>query len=109
MLIGIICVSPALPQVSFERELLREYYEEQLGKGFEYAYLIPGMRRVIQSSGRVIRSETDVGVIALLCRRFANPRYARLLPGDWYADSPRDLIAPKYEEEIRRFWELHGK
>jgi DNA excision repair protein ERCC-2 len=105
MLIGIIVVSPALPQVSFERELLRAYHEERLGKGFEYAYLIPGMRRVIQSSGRVIRSESDRGVILLLCRRFANPQYGNLLPRDWYVDSPLELIANDYEEEIRRFWE----
>ena len=70
MLSGVMVVGPALPQVSFEQELLKQYYDEQYGSGFEFAYLIPGMTRVVQSAGRVIRSETDIGVIALLCKRF---------------------------------------
>ena len=75
---GVIIISPALPQVSFERELMRQFYEEHYGKGFEFAYLYPGMNRVIQSVGRLIRSESDRGVAVLVCQRFAQTQYSTL-------------------------------
>ena len=105
MLAGVVVVGPALPSVSFEQELLKRYYDDQYGAGFEYAYLIPGMTRVVQSAGRVIRSETDVGVIALLCRRFTQESYTRYFPADWYEESPRELISKKPASEIRAFFE----
>jgi DNA excision repair protein ERCC-2 len=105
MLSGVMVVGPALPQVSFEQELLKHYYDEQYGAGFEFAYLIPGMTRVVQSAGRVIRSETDVGVIALLCKRFTQESYTRYFPSDWYEDSPRELVSKKAASEIRSFFE----
>ena len=105
MLSGVMVVGPALPQVSFEQELLKQYYDEQYGAGFEFAYLIPGMTRVVQSAGRVIRSESDVGVIALLCRRFTQEAYTRFFPSDWYEESPRELISRKPASEIRAFFE----
>ena len=105
MLSGVMVIGPALPQVSFEQELLKQYYDERYGAGFEFAYLIPGMTRVVQSAGRVIRSETDVGVIALLCRRFTQETYTRFFPGDWYEESPRELISRKPASEIRAFFE----
>jgi DNA excision repair protein ERCC-2 len=93
LLSAVYVVSPALPQVSFERELLRRYFDETEQAGFEYAYLQPGMTRVIQAAGRLIRSETDRGVIALLCQRFLQEPYASHLPRDWYDESPLELIA----------------
>jgi DNA excision repair protein ERCC-2 len=105
MLSGVMVVGPALPQVSFEQELLKQYYDEQYGSGFEFAYLIPGMTRVVQSAGRVIRSETDIGVIALLCRRFTQESYTRYFPADWYEESPRELVSRKAASEIRTFFE----
>ncbi len=105
MLSGVMVVGPALPSVSFEQELLKRYYDDQYGAGFEFAYLIPGMTRVVQSAGRVIRSETDVGVIALLCRRFTQESYTRYFPADWYEQSPRELISRKPASEIRAFFE----
>ena len=105
MLSGVMVVGPALPQVSFEQELLKRYYDEQYGAGFEFAYLIPGMTRVVQSAGRVIRSETDIGVIALLCRRFTQESYTRYFPADWYEQSPRELVSKKPASEIRAFFE----
>jgi DNA excision repair protein ERCC-2 len=104
MLSGVMVVGPALPQVSFEQELLKRYYDEQYGAGFEFAYLIPGMTRVVQSAGRVIRSEHDVGVIALLCKRFTQESYTRYFPSDWYEESPRELITRKAASEIREFF-----
>jgi DNA excision repair protein ERCC-2 len=108
MLSGVMVVGPALPQVSFEQELLKQYYDEQYGAGFEFAYLIPGMTRVVQSAGRVIRSETDIGVIALLCKRFTQESYTRYFPADWYEESPRELVSRKAASEIRSFFELHN-
>jgi DNA excision repair protein ERCC-2 len=105
MLSGVMVIGPALPQVSFEQELLRQYYDEQYGSGFEFAYLIPGMTRVVQSAGRVIRSETDIGIIALLCRRFTQQAYTQFFPADWYEESPRELISKKPASEIRAFFE----
>ncbi len=104
MLSGVIVVSPALPQVSFERELMREYYEGHYGKGFEFAYLYPGMNRVIQSVGRLIRSETDCGVAVLVCQRFAQSQYSTLFPSDWSNGQPNGLVCNNLEEELRRFW-----
>jgi DNA excision repair protein ERCC-2 len=105
MLSGVMVVGPALPQVSFEQELLKRYYDEQYGAGFEFAYLIPGMTRVVQSAGRVIRSETDIGIIALLCKRFTQESYTRYFPTDWYEQSPRELVSKKPAADVRAFFE----
>ena len=101
---GVIVVSPALPQVSFERELMRRYYQEHYGKGFEFAYLYPGMNRVIQSVGRLIRTETDCGVGVLVCRRFADGQYSTLFPPDWSEGEENGLVAKNLGAELRRFW-----
>jgi DNA excision repair protein ERCC-2 len=104
MLSGVIVISPALPQFSFERELMRQYYDGRYGKGFEFAYLYPGMNRVIQSVGRLIRSETDCGVAVLVCQRFAQAEYSTLFPPEWSNGQPNGLICKDLEAELRRFW-----
>jgi DNA excision repair protein ERCC-2 len=104
LLSAVFVVSPALPQVSFERELLRRYFDEREESGFDYAYLQPGMTRVVQAAGRLIRSETDRGVIALLCARFLEEPYASRLPRDWYDESPRELATRRPADEIREFF-----
>ncbi len=103
--IGVIIVGPGLPRVGRELDLTRQYFEEQYGRGFEYACLFPGMNRVIQSAGRVIRSETDQGVIVLIGQRFGYENYMNLFPGDWYESSPAELISRAYEDELARFWD----
>ena len=108
LLSGVFVVSPALPQVSFERELLRRYFDDQEEAGFDYAYLQPGMTRVVQAAGRLIRSETDRGVIALICRRFLEEPYALPLPRDWYDETPAELVTNRPAEEIREFFERYG-
>ncbi len=105
MLIGAIIVGPGLPKYNFEQELMRQYFQERYNAGFQYAYLYPGMNRVVQSAGRVIRTEEDRGIIALVGARFARPEYFSLFPRDWYVYSPKELIVKDYAEEIRRFWE----
>lgn len=86
MLSEVIVVSPALPQVGPERELLKGYFQDRFERGFEYAYLVPGMTRVVQAAGRLIRSAEDCGAIVLVCRRFAREPYVTLLPPDWVED-----------------------
>jgi DNA excision repair protein ERCC-2 len=101
---GVIIISPALPQVSFERELMRQYYQERYGKGFEFAYLYPGMNRVIQSVGRLIRSETDRGVAVLVCQRFAQTQYSALFPSDWSESMADARAGYNLANELAGFW-----
>ena len=101
---GVIIISPALPQVSFERELMRQYYEQHYGKGFEFAYLYPGMNRVIQSVGRLIRTETDLGVAVLVCQRFAQTQYSALFPADWSDSLADNRAGYNLASELGNFW-----
>ncbi|MGZ4961043.1 MAG: ATP-dependent DNA helicase [Limisphaerales bacterium] len=104
LLSGVFIVSPGLPQISFDRELLRRYFEESEQAGFEYAYLQPGMTRVVQAAGRLIRSETDRGVIALLCQRFVQEPYAAHMPRDWFNDSALELVVKDPVAEVKNFF-----
>ena len=83
LLIGAIVVGTGLPQVGQEREILRQYFETHSGEGFDYAYRYPGMNKVLQAAGRVIRTKEDRGVIALLDERFLQWEYHRLFPREW--------------------------
>jgi len=105
MLSAVVVVSPALPQFRFEQERMKSYFEERFEKGFEYAYVIPGMTRVVQSAGRLIRSESDVGVVVLACRRFLKAPYDRYLPGHWFVDSPRELATDDIASTTAAFFE----
>ncbi len=82
-LIGTIMVGTGLPQVSSERNLLKDYYEEAGEDGFAYAYLYPGMNKILQAAGRVIRTMEDEGVILLLDERFLKPYYQKMFPREW--------------------------
>ena len=105
MLSQVIVVSPGLPQYNLERELLKGYYQEFYEHGFGYAYLIPGLTRVVQAAGRLIRSDDDRGVIVVMGRRFLDPRYMRLLPEEWTFGDPEALIFEDPEEAIREFFD----
>ena len=105
MLSQVIVVSPGLPPFNMERDLLKNYYQEHYGHGFSYAYLIPGLTRVVQAAGRLLRSETDRGVITLICRRFQDGRYARYLPGEWVGESPKSMLYDDPTGEVERFFE----
>ena len=104
MLSAVVVVSPALPQVRFEQERMRQYFEERFEKGFEYAYVVPGMTRVVQSAGRLIRSESDTGVIVLACRRFLKEPYRSYLPPDWYGDDPSELASTAVGRDAAAFF-----
>ena len=101
-LIGAIVVGTGLPGIGSERELLRSYFDETRGQGFDYAYLFPGMNKVLQAGGRVIRSESDQGIIALLDERFNYSSYQRLFPREWM---PFDKVdKDSVEELVEKFW-----
>jgi DNA excision repair protein ERCC-2 len=80
---GVVIVGVGLPQICAEREIIREYFNGENGRGFEYAYMYPGMNKVLQAAGRVIRSETDRGVILLIDERFQRYAYRELFPPEW--------------------------
>ena len=82
-LTGAAIVGVGLPGICLERDLIREYFDQEKGAGFEYAYQYPGINRVLQAAGRVIRSEEDRGVILLIDQRYAQSRYRSLLPVHW--------------------------
>lgn len=104
-LIGAVIVGPGLPQVCNERELFREYYQDRLDAGFEYAYLYPGMNKVLQAAGRVIRTTEDVGAILLLDDRFLKSGYRDLFPREW--SSCRRVTKETLPEVLGEFWKAH--
>ncbi|MDD4835202.1 MAG: ATP-dependent DNA helicase [Lutispora sp.] len=83
-LIGVIIVGVGLPQLCLERDIIKNYYDNKNHKGFEYSYMYPGMNKVMQAAGRLIRSETDRGVILLLDERFSRWDYQKLFPKEWF-------------------------
>lgn len=103
-LIGSIIVGVGLPQICFERNIIRDYFNEKNNCGYEYSYLYPGMSKVLQAAGRVIRTETDKGVIVLIDERFSNRSYLQLFPKEWFPNTrvgnQKDL-----ERGLRAFWE----
>ncbi|MNZ63638.1 ATP-dependent DNA helicase DinG [compost metagenome] len=82
-LTGVVVVGVGLPQIGLERNIIRDYFNEAGKDGFDYAYVYPGMNKVLQAGGRLIRSETDRGVIVLVDDRYLQPHYAGLLPPEW--------------------------
>jgi hypothetical protein len=92
-LIGAAVVGVGIPQPSFEREVLRAMTEDDEGEGFRVAYVYPGIERVLQAAGRVIRTETDRGVVLLLAERYQAPEYRRLLPRFWRVRPAADPTA----------------
>ena len=102
-LIGTMIIGTGVPQVCNEREILKNYFDQKGLSGFDYAYRYPGMNKVLQAAGRVIRTEDDHGVILLLDERFQKEKGKEIFPKEW-ADCERcrlDLV----EEKIRLFWE----
>lgn len=82
-LIGAVIVGTGLPQIGSQREILKEYYDKRINCGFDYAYRYPGMNKVLQAAGRVIRTKEDKGVILLLDDRFWDRDYQEIFPREW--------------------------
>lgn len=104
MLIGAFVVGPPLPSFDLEREKMREYYEKHYAAGFDYAYTYPAMAKAVQSAGRVIRSETDRGLIVLMDDRFLNASYSKSMPRDWFETHPTELVSSRILQDIQNFW-----
>lgn len=101
-LIGALIVGTGIPQVGCERELLKQYFDEQGENGFDYAYRYPGMNKVLQSAGRVIRTAEDVGVVALLDERFLEYQYRRMFPREW--SSYEIVNVDEISGRVEKFW-----
>ncbi|MBS6647059.1 MAG: ATP-dependent DNA helicase [Clostridiaceae bacterium] len=102
LLIGAIIVGTGLPMVCTEQEILKGYFEEHDKKGFDFAYQYPGMNKVMQAAGRVIRTVNDRGVIALLDERFLQSDYRQLFPREW--DNYRVVRLNQVENAVKEFW-----
>ena len=102
-LIGVIIIGVGIPQLGLERDLIKKYFDRQSGSGFAYAYQYPGFNRVQQATGRVIRTETDRGIIVLIDDRFNHTRYRQLFPSHWrgvqVVQSSMEL-----KDKLTRFW-----
>ncbi len=101
-LIGVIVVGTGLPQISDEREILKNYYDKLNGNGFDYAFRYPGINKVLQAAGRVIRTVEDNGVIVLLDERFLQSDYGPLYPREW--DDRVICGIGEVENYIKEFW-----
>jgi len=102
-LVGAIVVGVGLPQICLERNLIRNYYDDRDAAGFAYAYTFPGMNRVLQAAGRVIRSSDDRGLVLLIDRRFGQETYRRLLPV--HLENPEITRRPdEIGQAVAAFW-----
>lgn len=102
-LIGALIIGTGLPQICNEREILKNYYDKRNMDGFSYAYLYPGMNKVLQSAGRVIRTDDDQGVIMLLDERFMQRQYQYLFPREW--DNYETCRLDNLEGKLEAFWQ----
>ncbi len=103
LLIGVMVVGVGLPMMNFESDLIKRYFDEKNGRGFEFAYQFPGVNKVMQSAGRVIRGDHDRGVIVLIDARYKTNQYKRYLPIDW---GDRYLTQTEMAEALRDFWDV---
>ncbi len=101
-LIGAIIVGTGLPQVCYEREILKSYFDERGEFGFDYAYRFPGMNKVLQAAGRVIRTSDDIGTIALLDERFLQSSYLKLFPREW--ENYKVVSRENVKKNVDDFW-----
>jgi DNA excision repair protein ERCC-2 len=106
--IGAFIVGPPLPGFDFERERMKDYYEAAYKAGFDYAYTFPAMAKAIQAAGRVIRSEHDKGIIILMDERFLEKSFSKVLPQDWFCESPQELVSQSILSDVSNFWKKHS-
>ncbi|MDD4503808.1 MAG: ATP-dependent DNA helicase [Clostridiaceae bacterium] len=102
-LIGAVIVGVGLPQVCFERDIIMEFFKHKNSMGFEYAYMYPGMNKVMQAAGRVIRSESDRGVVLLIDERFVSRRYTCIFPQEWLYNN-RVKSHQELMRILEKFW-----
>jgi Rad3-related DNA helicase len=103
-LIGAIIVGVGLPQVSPEQDIIMDYFQKKNGMGYENAYMFPGMNKVLQAAGRVIRSEDDIGLVLLLDERFTSYNYKCLFPKHW-EHNMRVKNVQDLQAKLKQFWD----
>ncbi len=86
---------------------MKDYYQSSYQAGFDYAYTYPAMAKAVQAAGRVIRSETDKGIIILMDSRFLEKNYSQSLPQDWFKETPRELVSGSILSDVSNFWTKH--
>ncbi|MBP5298576.1 MAG: PD-(D/E)XK nuclease family protein [Lachnospiraceae bacterium] len=104
-LIGSIIVGPGIPQICKERGILKDFFSAHGENGFDYAYRYPGMNKVLQAAGRVIRTAEDIGIVVLLDNRFKNYDYVKLFPREW--ENVKTMNLDISDEVISDFWKTH--
>lgn len=109
MAIGAFVIGPPLPTFDLVREEMRKYYEENYSAGFDYAYTFPAMAKAVQAAGRVIRSETDKGLIVLMDDRFVQASYSKSMPQDWFDKNPHELVSKNILSDVAEFWNQSGQ
>lgn len=107
-LIGTAIIGVGLPQINHEQELIKNYYDQEKNQGFQFAYQIPGMNKVLQAAGRVIRDVDDQGVVLLLDQRFSSRNVQQFFPPHW------DQVQTAYSNErskqlLTQFWQTNYK
>ncbi|HVG10121.1 MAG TPA: helicase C-terminal domain-containing protein [Thermoanaerobaculia bacterium] len=101
---AVAVIGPCLPALTLEQELLKGYYQERFDRGFEYSFVVPGMTRVVQAAGRLIRSPLDTGVIALFDQRFLSAPYRHYLPADWLPEEGAGALVGDPAEVAEEFF-----
>ena len=102
-LIGVVVVGVGVPQLGLERDLIKEYFDRDQSSGFAYAYQFPGFNRVLQATGRVIRTDTDRGIIVLIDERFTHAHYRQLFPSHWRGYQVVQNSS-ELKDKLTRFW-----
>ncbi|EOL45886.1 ATP-dependent DNA helicase [Enterococcus caccae] len=106
-LIGTAIVGVGLPQINHEQELIKGYYDQEKNQGFQFAYQIPGMNKVLQAAGRVIRDTTDKGIVLLLDQRFSTRAVQRFFPPHW--NQIQTSYSPERTKQLlQQFWQGNG-
>ncbi|WP_425447980.1 ATP-dependent DNA helicase [Dethiothermospora halolimnae] len=107
-LIGTVIVGVGLPGLCLERNIIRDYFNEKNNMGYEYSYMYPGMNKVLQAAGRVIRSDDDIGTVLLIDDRFSYTSYKRLFPKHWnYYKRARNI--KQLSNYLNNFWDKKRK
>lgn len=103
-LIGTVIVGVGLPQINHEQELIKGYYDREKNQGFQFAYQIPGMNKVLQAAGRVIRDTDDRGVVLLLDQRFSTNAVQRFFPPHWN-QAKTSYSSERTQQFLQQFWQ----
>ncbi len=102
-LLGAIIIGVGLPQINFETDIIKSYFDNKSQLGYEYAYMFPGMNKVLQAAGRVIRTEKDRGAVLLIDERFTTAQYLRLFPKEWHHYRRINSISG-LRHQLQGFW-----